>query len=64
MSITKRVVALEGRAGSGFETAHRVICQQGQTQDEALDLYGRERIGPNDLVVMRVMVAAPGTVGG
>ena len=59
MSITKRVVALEGRAGSGFETAHRVVCRQGQTPDHALDLYGRERIGPNDLVIMRVMVPAP-----
>ncbi len=58
MNITKRVGALENQVGDGgFEKAHRVICKIGQTQDQALDAYGRDKVGPNDLVIMRVMVS-------
>ena len=58
MNIAKRVGALENQVGDGgFEKAHRVICKIGQTQDQALDAYGRDKVGPNDLVIMRVMVS-------
>ena len=58
MNIAKRVGALENQAGDGgFEKAHRVICRLGQTQDQALDAYGREKIGPKDFVVVRVFVS-------
>ncbi len=58
MNITKRVGALENQAGDGgFEKAHQVNCRLGQTQEEALDAYGRDKIGPNDFVVVRRFVS-------
>ena len=58
MNIAKRVGALENQAGDGgFEKAHQVICGDGQTQEQALDAYGRDKIGPNDFVIMRVIVS-------
>lgn len=58
MNIAKRVGALEGRAGDGgFEKAHRILCNIGQTKDEALDAYGRDKIGSNDLVVVRTFIS-------
>ncbi len=57
MNITKRVGALENQAGDGgFDKAHQVICRPGQTQEQALDAYGRDKIGPNDFVVVRTFV--------
>ena len=63
MNIAKRVGALEGKAcGGGFE-CHRVIQRAGQTRDEALNAYGRDRIGPDDVAVLRVIVFKLATEG-
>ena len=57
MNITKRVGALENQAGDGgFEKVHRIICKLGQTQDEAFDDDGRDKIEPKDLTIVRVLV--------
>ncbi len=57
MNIAKRVGALENQAGDGgFEKVHRIIGKLGQTQEQALDAYGRDKIGPKDFVVVRVLV--------
>ncbi len=57
MNIAKRAGALENQAGDGgFEKVHRIIGKLGQTQEQALDAYGRDKIGPNDFVVVRVLV--------
>ena len=57
MNIAKRVGALENRAGDGgFENVHRIIGTLGQTQEQALDAYGRDKIGPKDFVVVRTFV--------
>jgi hypothetical protein len=45
MNIAKRVGALENRAGDGgFEKVHRIIGKLGQTHEQALDAYGRDKI--------------------
>ena len=57
MNITKRVGALENHAGDrGFDKAHQVICRLGQSQEEALDAYGRDKIGLKDFVVVRTFI--------
>ncbi len=57
MNIAKRVGALENHAGDGgFEKVHRVIGRVGQTQEQALDAYGRDKVGPKDFVIVRVLV--------
>ena len=35
---------------------HQVVQQVGQTWDEALDAYGRDRIGPDDGIIQRELV--------
>lgn len=59
MTIAKRVRALEksqpdddGHSG----ISHRLIQHVGQTEDEALDLYGRDKIGPRDMIVIHRIV--------
>ena len=63
MNIAKRVNALESRAHSGGYEYHRVIQHDGQSRDEALDAYGRDRLGPDGFAVLRVIVFAPGDNG-
>ncbi len=58
MNIAKRVGTLENQVGDGgFDKAHQVICRVGQTKEQALDAYGRDKIGPTDFVIMRVLVS-------
>ena len=35
---------------------HRVIQQVGQSEEEAIDAYGRDRIGPNDRILIHELV--------
>ena len=57
MNIAKRVGALENQAGDGgFEKVHRIIGKLGQTREQALDTYGRDKIGPKDFTIVRVFV--------
>lgn len=55
-----RVKALENRGGSAFYPYHRIVQGVGQTQDEALEAYGRDKIGPNDNLVIRRLVQPEG----
>lgn len=50
MQLRKRVAALEGGAGIG--SARIVWRETWQTDAEALDAYGRGRIGTNDNVIL------------
>ena len=60
MNIAKRVGALEGKVGdTRFESVHRIIQRAGQTEDEAFDAYGRVKMGPNDFVIVREILAWP-----
>jgi len=52
-----RVAELEARKARPFGKVHRLIQRQGQTRDEALDAYGRELIGPDDMVILNRIVA-------
>lgn len=54
----RRLVALESVSQpGGVERWHRVIQGVGQTRDEALDEYGRDKVGENDGVIVRQIVA-------
>lgn len=58
MNIAKRVGALEGKSsGRKFEKLHSLMAREGQTEDEAIDDYGREKIGPDDFVLIHVPVS-------
>lgn len=52
-----RIKALESRSigNPWFNPTHRIVCK-GQTEAEALDAYGRNRIGPNDNLIIRKIV--------
>jgi hypothetical protein len=39
-----------------------IIKEAGQSNDEALDAYGRDRIGPNDRIVIWSIVDPPPVV--
>jgi hypothetical protein len=52
-----RVADLEARQPRPYGRAHRLIQREEQTQDEALDAYGRELIGPDDMVIINRIVS-------
>ena len=57
MKMSSRVEALEVRVGEcRFENVHRLIQRVGQTRDEVLDAYGREKIEPDDRVILRRLI--------
>ena len=57
MNIAKRVGTLEGKSCSvKWDNHHSLTAREGQTEDEAIDEYGREKIGPNDFVVIHKFV--------
>jgi hypothetical protein len=51
--IKKRLEALETAGRSGWARVHRIVQRLGQSESEALDGYGRERVGSDDLVIVR-----------
>lgn len=52
-----RLKALEALHPPARGRWHRIIRQADQTQEEAIAAYGREKIGPDDhLIVRRVVV--------
>lgn len=55
--LNRRVETLEAKRPGRVIRSHRIIQHEGQTQDEALDDYGRDKIGPNDFLIVRVIVA-------
>jgi hypothetical protein len=52
-----RVADLEARQTVPFGQAHMLMQREGQTQDEAIDAYGRQLIGNNDLVIINRIVS-------
>ncbi len=57
MNISKRVVALENQTGDrGFASVHRIVVESGQTQEQAINAYGRDKIGPKDLTIVRTFI--------
>lgn len=59
-SLSTRLAALECATPLGVERWHRVIQRVGQSRDEALDQYGRDKIGDRDGVIVR-QIARPAT---
>ena len=53
----RRLRALESATGVGFRPWRRVIVDVGESEEEVL---AREGIGPNDNVIMRVIVEPGG----
>ena len=47
---SRRIAALEDKHGD-VGKFHVITCMPGTSMADALDLYGRERIGPNDQVI-------------
>jgi hypothetical protein len=52
-ALSKRIAALE-QATTPWERAHMILWHddKGQSEDAAIDAYGRDRISPNDLKIM------------
>ena len=46
----RRIAALE-ETHAGPVKFHVLTCMPGDSQEAAIDLYGRERIGPNDDII-------------
>ena len=58
MKMATRIEALEGKGSSReWENYHQIVARDGQSIDDAIDEYGRGRIGPNDFVVVHELVA-------
>lgn len=65
MKMASRVQALESKGGNvGSGKSHRVICRIGQSKDDALDEYGRDKVGPDDFVIVRHFVTPTKTAEG
>ncbi len=56
MQLHRRVAGLEAKQAVPCGKVHRIIQNLGQTRDEALDEYGRDKIGPDDFVIVRHFV--------
>jgi hypothetical protein len=54
--LSKRIGALEAKAQDSSVVYHRIIQRLGQTYDEALDEYGRDRIADGDGIIHRRLV--------
>lgn len=50
--LRNRVASLESKANPPSLVTRFVWCEVGQTDAEALDAYGRHRLGVNDNVVL------------
>jgi hypothetical protein len=55
--LDNRVTDLEARKARPLGRAHRLIQHEGQTQDEAIDAYGRELIGPDEMLIINRIVS-------
>ncbi len=56
MTIRKRLEALETGCFNVPVIGHRIVQAVGQSQDKAITLYGRDRIGPTDRLIIRRIV--------
>lgn len=48
---------MEAVKNTGWRVVHRIIQRIGQSEDEALDAYGRDKIGAGDQIIVRRIVA-------
>jgi len=55
--LSARMADLEARQPVEVGRWHRIIQYGGQTPDEAIDAYGREKFGPNDRPIIRTIVS-------
>jgi hypothetical protein len=54
VKLDKRVLDLEAKGtGTALKKCHLVGLGQG-TEDEAIDAYGRDLIGPDDMIILLV----------
>jgi hypothetical protein len=58
VSLANRVGSLEAKVPAALVRHHRIIQRVGQTFDEALNEYGRDRIADSDGIVCRRIVLA------
>ena len=56
LSAVTAAVAEEAATAAPPRRWHRIVQEIGQTHDEALDAYGRDRIGPDDGIIVREIV--------
>ncbi len=55
MKLDERVSYLEANGGSAvLIKSHIIGVGAGQTREEAKDTYGRDRIGPDDMVIFLI----------
>ena len=59
MKLANRLTALEARTPT-IGQVHRIIVGIGETRDEVLDAYGRDKIGPHDRLIVRNIIAPGG----
>jgi hypothetical protein len=64
VSLSNRVGLLEAKVPAALVTHHRIIQRVGQTLDDAIDEYGRDRIADSDAIVCRRIVPAAIRVSG
>ena len=58
MKMTSRLSALEGKASPPLvEKWHQLVALGDETEDELIDAYGRDKIGPNDSIIIFKSVA-------
>ena len=61
MKMTNRLDALEGKASPPLvEKWHQLVALGDETEDELIDAYGRQKIGPNDSFIIFRTVAPAG----
>ena len=57
LCLDNRVADLEARQTAPLGKWHRLIQREGQTQEEAIDAYGRHLIGEHDHLIINSIVA-------
>ena len=55
-AMANRLAALEAVKAAASGVWHRIVQEVGQTRDEALDAYGRDRIGAGENLIIRRIV--------
>ncbi|HXH00244.1 MAG TPA: hypothetical protein VNI79_07515 [Sphingomicrobium sp.] len=59
MKLDKRVLNLEAKRGGAVSIkTHLIAVGSGQTREQAKDTYGRDRIGPDDMVIFLFPMSA------
>jgi len=64
MSLTTRIEKLEAREPSTSGIYHRIVQHLDQTEESAIEGYGRDRIGAADRIIIRRLVEGGATAGG